>query len=482
MYYVRHGSIPQQRHTQHRQPDGSLYAEELFGVEGFSGRSSLLYHLVPPTRTHKIEPVREIKLEAADEKAHRHHLTKTGGGRAEGRRDLRPRSRCTSTATSSSGSSARPRRCPRTSSTGTASRTRCCSSTRARASATRSSDRCGTGPATTSSCPSARPGGSSPTRAQPSGSCTSRRRRRSSRRSATGTTTASSSSIRRTRSATSTRPRRSRRATSDGEFVVHVRSTDRLTAYHFAHHPFDVVGWDGYLWPFRFNIANFQPITGRVHQPPPGPPDVPGAELRGLLVRAPEVRLPPARDPGAVQPLEHQQRRGHLLRRRQLHEPPRGRHRLVHPPPGRDPARAPSGLGGGVDRQGGDRGARGDGRHVPSAATHEGGDGARRRPLPVLVDPAGRRGGSRLRARRREARRRSPTSSQTCRLAPRTPPGWRRPPADRCPLEPGSSGASGSRRRTGPWSGGGRVATPRRPPCRRRHRGRTPGHRSRMGR
>jgi homogentisate 1,2-dioxygenase len=42
MYYVRHGSVPQQRHTQLRKPDGSLYAEELFGVEGFTGRSSLL--------------------------------------------------------------------------------------------------------------------------------------------------------------------------------------------------------------------------------------------------------------------------------------------------------------------------------------------------------------------------------------------------------------------------------------------------------
>ena len=78
MYYVRHGSVPRQRHTQHRAPDGSLYAEELFGVEGFTGRSSLLYHLVPPTQTEGIEPVREIKLEAADEKVHRHHLTKTG--------------------------------------------------------------------------------------------------------------------------------------------------------------------------------------------------------------------------------------------------------------------------------------------------------------------------------------------------------------------------------------------------------------------
>src|SRR5512143_154685 len=78
MYYVQHGSVPRQRHTQHRAPDGSLYAEELFGVEGFSGRSSLLYHLVPPTQTHKVEAVREVKLEAATEKVHRHHLTKTG--------------------------------------------------------------------------------------------------------------------------------------------------------------------------------------------------------------------------------------------------------------------------------------------------------------------------------------------------------------------------------------------------------------------
>ena len=58
MFYAARGSIPPKRHTQHRAPDGSLYAEELFGVEGFTGRSSLLYHVTPPTRTHKIEPRR----------------------------------------------------------------------------------------------------------------------------------------------------------------------------------------------------------------------------------------------------------------------------------------------------------------------------------------------------------------------------------------------------------------------------------------
>ncbi len=41
------------------------------------------------------------------------------------------------------------------------------------------------------------------------------------------------------------------------------------TRYVYAHHPFDVVGWDGCLYPYTFNVADFEPITGRVHQPPP---------------------------------------------------------------------------------------------------------------------------------------------------------------------------------------------------------------------
>src|SRR5688572_25231184 len=77
VFYVSRGNIPHKRHTQHRAPDGSLYAEELFGVEGFTGRSSLLYHLVPPTRTHRIEPGREIRLETHDDGLHRHRLVKT---------------------------------------------------------------------------------------------------------------------------------------------------------------------------------------------------------------------------------------------------------------------------------------------------------------------------------------------------------------------------------------------------------------------
>lgn len=54
-----------------------------------------------------------------------------------------------------------------------------------------------------------------------------------------------------------------------GEFEVHVKARNQITRFIYDHHPLDVVGWDGHLWPFAFNIEDFEPITGRVHQPPP---------------------------------------------------------------------------------------------------------------------------------------------------------------------------------------------------------------------
>lgn len=54
-----------------------------------------------------------------------------------------------------------------------------------------------------------------------------------------------------------------------GRFEVRIKVRDRLSCHELDHHPFDVVGWDGYLYPWAFNIGDFEPITGRVHQPPP---------------------------------------------------------------------------------------------------------------------------------------------------------------------------------------------------------------------
>jgi homogentisate 1,2-dioxygenase len=53
------------------------------------------------------------------------------------------------------------------------------------------------------------------------------------------------------------------------DVTVVIKDGTRLTRYTLANHPFDVVGWDGMVYPFRFNADDFEPITGTIHQPPP---------------------------------------------------------------------------------------------------------------------------------------------------------------------------------------------------------------------
>jgi homogentisate 1,2-dioxygenase len=54
-----------------------------------------------------------------------------------------------------------------------------------------------------------------------------------------------------------------------GDFLFYIKKQDNIYPYHYLNHPFDVIGWDGYVFPYAFSIHNFEPITGRVHQPPP---------------------------------------------------------------------------------------------------------------------------------------------------------------------------------------------------------------------
>lgn len=54
-----------------------------------------------------------------------------------------------------------------------------------------------------------------------------------------------------------------------GDFLIKTKKKGVLYGLHYAHHPFDVVGWDGCCYPYAFSIHDFEPITGRVHQPPP---------------------------------------------------------------------------------------------------------------------------------------------------------------------------------------------------------------------
>jgi len=54
-----------------------------------------------------------------------------------------------------------------------------------------------------------------------------------------------------------------------GDFIIKIKKEGMIHEVVYATHPFDVVGWDGYNFPYGFSIHNFEPITGRVHQPPP---------------------------------------------------------------------------------------------------------------------------------------------------------------------------------------------------------------------
>jgi len=54
-----------------------------------------------------------------------------------------------------------------------------------------------------------------------------------------------------------------------GDFEVRIKRSEHIWTYHYDTHPFDLIGWDGYHYPFAFSIHDFEPITGRLHQPPP---------------------------------------------------------------------------------------------------------------------------------------------------------------------------------------------------------------------
>jgi homogentisate 1,2-dioxygenase len=268
MFYLSLGSVPHKRHTQHRAPDGSLYAEELFGVEGFTGRSSLLYHLVPPTRTHKVEAVRRVKLDEADDDAHRHRLINTKalepkGDAVSGRIPLffnadvvmgvaRPASAMPENAFYRNGQADEMIFVHE--GTGTWDTV---------------FGRFRYGPGDYLVSPIGTTWRIDPDKGSaqrmlwleaPSELEPPKRYRNDYGQLLEH----SPYSQRDIRAPEFLEPR-----TESGDFTVHVKVRDRITAYHYRHHPFDVVGWDGYLWPYVFNIGDFEPITGRVHQPPP---------------------------------------------------------------------------------------------------------------------------------------------------------------------------------------------------------------------
>ncbi len=75
--YYRLGKIPPKRHTQFRKPDGSLYPEEIFGTEAFSGVYSTLYHNNLPTSVSHIKKAQDLEISPWNNDVHRHHHLRT---------------------------------------------------------------------------------------------------------------------------------------------------------------------------------------------------------------------------------------------------------------------------------------------------------------------------------------------------------------------------------------------------------------------
>ena len=269
MFYVQRGQVPHKRHTQFRKENGDLYAEELFGVEGFAGRSSLLYHDTPPTQAYQIEKVGDVELQASDEDLngpHRHHLVNTG--------DLQP---------SGDAISGRiPLFFNNDVTFGVVLPAEPMSGYYRNGEADEMFFvHTGSGTLDTNFGPI--PYGPGDYLVIPIGTtyqlrpdagsaqrmlwleCPSEIEAPKRYRNDYGQLLEHSPYYQRDIRPPDEAPAH----TESGDFVVHVKTRGRITAYHYRHHPFDVVGWDGYLWPFAFNIGDFEPITGRIHQPPP---------------------------------------------------------------------------------------------------------------------------------------------------------------------------------------------------------------------
>jgi homogentisate 1,2-dioxygenase len=268
-YYRRVGEVPPKRHTQFRDAGGALYAEELMGAEGFSAASSLLYHRHAPTALVAAEAVedgdRDAKLEP-NRPLLPHHLRSGrlagGGDLVTGRVPLLANDDVRLSVAQPTEPSGLYRNA-------TGDEVVYLRSGAARLESTFGAMDCQAGDYVvipTSTTHRWLPAGGEPVHAlviearghvgppdryvSPAGQFLEHSPYCERDLHGPGEALVTD-------------------AAGDQETDVLVRQRDGLTRYRYAHHPFDVVGWDGCLYPYRFSIHDFEPITGRVHQPPP---------------------------------------------------------------------------------------------------------------------------------------------------------------------------------------------------------------------
>ncbi len=268
--YLKHGSIPRKRHIAHRTDPGyrgeGIFYEEVVTTAGFGRSYSILYHLRPPTRVVKVEPAGEILYEPWDEPVLRHHHLKTGafpraGDPVSGRVPLLFNddvilSRCRPSAVQSElfRNAAADEVLFVHRGEGTLH-------SMFGVLAFRAFDYVVVPRSTTYRLEFA--SGSEPDLLvfESSGNLEIPARYLNpdgqlrlgapySERDLHG-------------------PSELNTVDRDEETTLLIKDRHRLTRYTLAQHPFDVVGWDGMVYPYTFNADDFEPITGTVHQPPP---------------------------------------------------------------------------------------------------------------------------------------------------------------------------------------------------------------------
>lgn len=280
--YVRAGSLPPKRHIQFRRPDGGLYAEELFSTKGFESVYSLLYHLRPPTATLEVRPWDRpaVLLNGNDPLRNRHFKTaqiEKHGDAVETRTPLLGNSDILISLAHAdepmeyffrntggdelifihygNGVLQTPQG----------------------ELAYRQHDYLVIPTGTTYRVIPAQP-----TRMlvhESSGSVRIPRKYRNEYGQLEEHAPYYERDFR--------VPLLQEPAGERGEFEIRVTNRGRSAIYVVQNHPCDVVGWDGYCYPYAFNLAEFAPITGKLHQPPPAHAtfEAPGAAFCAFVPR-----------------------------------------------------------------------------------------------------------------------------------------------------------------------------------------------------
>ena len=261
------GSVPRKRHTVFRRPDGGLYAEELMGHEGFVGTSSLLYHTHPPTTVTSARKIRDVVWTADEETSlrHRHFLTsriQRGGSPTLGRIPLLFNSDVGMLYVEPDELDAHFYRNSQADEVVYVVE----------------------GSGTLESVFGALPyragdyvvihrnithrwrldqaaGATKFVVFESRGHVRFPSRYRNTVGQLLEGAPYSERDIR--------RPVALDPHDELGDFPIFVKQYDAINELVLDHHPFDVVGWDGYFYPWAFSIHDFEPIVGRIHQPPP---------------------------------------------------------------------------------------------------------------------------------------------------------------------------------------------------------------------